>query len=81
MVSGGPEMFSGLPGMILEVAIPRLYTTWVATKVEVYSPKAEDLKTPDKGKKVTQKEMYESLLSSIGKWGKWAARSVWWSVL
>lgn len=81
IVSGGPEMFSGLPGMILEIAIPRLYTTWIATKVEIYTPKTEDLKTPEKGKKVTQKELYEDLMDSIGKWGKWAARSVWWSVL
>jgi len=81
VVSGGPEMFSGLPGMILEIAIPRLYTTWVASKVELYTPKTEDLKIPDKGKKATQKEMYESLMSSISKWGKWAQRSLWWSVL
>jgi GLPGLI family protein len=81
LVSGGPEMFSGLPGMILEIAIPRLYTTWIATKVEIYTPTATDLKIPEKGKKVTQKEMYTELMSSIGKWGKWAGRSVWWSVL
>lgn len=81
VVSGGPEMFAGLPGMILELAIPRLYTTWIATKVELYSPTKEDLKMPDKGKKVNQKEMYDGLMSSIGKWGKWAQRSMWWSVL
>ena len=81
MVSGGPEMFGGLPGMILEIAIPRLYTTWIATKVELTNPKQEEMKAPEKGKKVTQKEMYETLNASISKWGKWAHRSVWWSVL
>lgn len=81
MVSGGPEMFAGLPGMILEVAIPRLYSTWIATKVEITPPRPEELKGPDKGKKVTQKEMYDALASSISKWGNWAQRSIWWSVL
>lgn len=32
---GGPEMFSGLPGMILGLAIPRTYTTWFATRVQL----------------------------------------------
>ncbi|OQP44641.1 hypothetical protein A4H97_09755 [Niastella yeongjuensis] len=32
---GGPEFFAGLPGMILGLAIPRLYTTWFATHVEL----------------------------------------------
>lgn len=81
MVSGGPEMFSGLPGMILEIAIPRLYSTWIATKVDITAPKQEELKAPEKGKKVTQKEMYDTLMASISKWGAWANRSIWWSVL
>ncbi len=32
---GGPEIFNGLPGMILGLAIPRMYTTWFATKVQL----------------------------------------------
>lgn len=32
---GGPEFFTGLPGMILGLAIPRSYTTWFATKVQL----------------------------------------------
>lgn len=31
----GPGLFNGLPGMILGLAIPRYYTTWFATKVEL----------------------------------------------
>ncbi len=78
---GGPEMFSGLPGMILELAIPRLHTTWVATKVEITSPKEEEFKVPEKGKKVNQKELYETIQSSLKDWGKWATRNVWWTIL
>ncbi len=33
MISGGPCSISGLPGMILGVTIPRLFTSWIATKV------------------------------------------------
>ncbi len=32
-ISSGPESFSGLPGMILGLAIPDLHTTWFATKI------------------------------------------------
>jgi len=81
MVSGGPEMFSGLPGMIMELAVPRLHTTWTATKVEAIPPKPEDFTVSDKGKQVTQKELYESLKNSFSDWGKSAAKYIWWSML
>ena len=80
-VSGGPEMFGNLPGMILELAIPRLYTTYIATKVEIATPKPEEFIIPDKGKKVTQAEMTKTIASSTKQWGEFAARSVWWSAL
>lgn len=35
MIPGGPCSINGLPGMILGVTIPRLYTSWIATKVMV----------------------------------------------
>lgn len=80
-VNGGPEMFAGLPGMILEIAIPRLYTTWTATKIEITPPTEKDLEAPSKGKKTSQKELLESLQSSLKDWGKYAQRNIWWSVL
>lgn len=80
-VSGGPEMFAGLPGMILEVAIPRLHATWIASKVDLITPKPEELKAPEKGKKVSQQELYSQVLSSTEKWGKFAQRSLWWTML
>jgi len=81
MVSGGPEQFGGLPGMILEIAIPRLHTTWIATNIEISNPKPEDLKAPEKGKKVDNAELYATLNKSVSKWGKWGQRSIWWSLL
>ncbi|MBA3673591.1 MAG: GLPGLI family protein [Chitinophagaceae bacterium] len=35
LISGGPCSINGLPGMILGVTIPRLFTSWIATKVSV----------------------------------------------
>jgi GLPGLI family protein len=80
-VSGGPEQMGGLPGMILELAVPRLYTTWVATKVDVVSVKPDDLKAPDKGKAVTIPQLTATVQKSMKDWGKRAQRHVWWSVL
>jgi len=81
VVSGGPEMFGGLPGVIMELAIPRLHTTWVATKVDVDLPKETDFTVSEKGKKVNEKELYETIKSSFKDWGKMAERNIWWSVL
>ncbi|MEO6914428.1 MAG: GLPGLI family protein [Chitinophagaceae bacterium] len=54
--SGGPESFSGLPGMILGVAIPRLHTTWYATKLQLVDVSSKDLEIPKKGKKMSMPE-------------------------
>ncbi len=80
-VSGGPEMFGGLPGMIMELAIPRLHTTWTATKLEMVAPKDTDFTIQEKGKKVNEKELGETVFASFKNWGKIAPRNLWWSVL
>ncbi len=79
--SGGPEMFGGLPGMILELAIPRLHTTWTATKVEMATPTDADFTISEKGKKVDQKGLYDAILAGIADWGKWGTKNIWWTVL
>ncbi len=35
MIPGGPNSINGLPGMIMGLTIPRLFTSWIATKVSV----------------------------------------------
>nr|WP_068890505.1 GLPGLI family protein [Pedobacter panaciterrae] len=58
LLRGGPEGFSGLPGMILGLAIPRLNTTWFATKVEAFTNFNNEIHPPSKGKKAeTEKEL------------------------
>ncbi len=42
--------------MILGLAIPRLHTTWYATKLSVVEVTAKDLTAPQKGNKYTGNE-------------------------
>ncbi|MBS1772470.1 MAG: GLPGLI family protein [Bacteroidetes bacterium] len=79
--SGGPEMFGSLPGLILEVAIPRMNTTWIATHIDLVAPKETDFTIPEKGKKTTQKELGETVKSSFKDWGKYADQNTWWVLL
>lgn len=80
-VSGGPESFNGLPGMILGLAIPRLYTTWFATKVTLAEPRESDLAAPTRGKKVNSKALEATLQKSLKDWGKEGQRNIWWVML
>lgn len=61
LTSGGPESFSGLPGMILGVALPHDNVTWFATKVEINTLNPPNLKLPRKAKAMTRKEFEESV--------------------
>lgn len=70
---GGPESFSGLPGMILGVALPHEHITWFATKVLVDDVNAETMKPPVKGKPVDNKGIRESITKILGKWGNYGA--------
>ncbi len=81
--SGGPESFSGLPGMILGLAVPRLYTTWFATKLEVITDADEKkITAPTKGKKATDAEMVGKVNEGIKSWGdKYRDRSIWFVTL
>ena len=76
LATGGPESFQGLPGMILGLAIPRLNTTWFATKLEIVPVTNAALAPPVKGKKNTS-TTYEKTLVDLGKdWGKFGKRRI-----
>jgi GLPGLI family protein len=79
--SSGPESFAGLPGMIMGVAIPRINTTWFASKLELVAVKQEDLAAPKKGKKVTNKQLMELLKPSMKDWGKYGQKNIWLTML
>ncbi len=75
--SGGPESFNGLPGMILGLAIPRMNTTWFATKLELVQVGPTDLAPPKKGKKTNEANLRSQLKQSMKDWGKWGDKNIW----
>jgi GLPGLI family protein len=77
-VSGGPDIFAGLPGMILGVVLPRFHTTIFATNVETVVPNEADfLFKPIRKAKVLSREGYRKDLSSnLERWGKYGQRFV-----
>ena len=68
--SGGPESFAGLPGMIMGLAIPRLHTTWYATKLTLVEVTDKDLVAPEKGHKVTGISYPSEILNILKEWGE-----------
>lgn len=78
MVSGGPEGFNGLPGMILGLAVPRLYTTWFATNVDILPQEVKPFKPLKKSKKVNNEELLADLKKGTKDWGKYGANLMWW---
>ncbi|TDX01013.1 GLPGLI family protein [Dinghuibacter silviterrae] len=67
----GPESFGDLPGMILGMVIPKLHTSWYATKVVLGEPK-QPMQPPKKGQKMGYTEMLSTLRDSFKDWGDWA---------
>ena len=76
MISGGPEGINGLPGMILGVGVPRLHTTWFATKVEVFNINMKPVLPATKGKKVTRAEMMQALDKVLRQWGNYGSKMI-----
>ncbi len=69
-VAGGPESFSGLPGMILGVALPHENITWFAKKVIESSIPQDAIVPPKKGKSTNEKELWKTLQDAAQSWGR-----------
>jgi len=76
MISGGPEGIHGLPGMILGIGVPRLHTTWFATKVEVFDVNMGPVKPATKGKKVNRAAMMQALDRVLRQWGTYGSKLI-----
>ena len=76
-ISGGPMGIHGLPGMILGITIPRMYTSWIATKLQVSGVNTNIISPPQKGKKKKAAELQETVQKATKDWGKWGQQSVW----
>lgn len=76
-VPGGPMGINGLPGMILGITIPRMHTSWIATKLQVNGVNTGVIQPPAKGKKRKGSELLESVKKATSDWGSWGQQSVW----
>jgi len=76
-VSGGPMGLHGLPGMILGVTIPRMFSSWVATKLEVNGVNYNVINAPTKGKKKKAKDLQENAVKVTKDWGSWGQQAIW----
>lgn len=63
-LSGGPEHFNGLPGMILGIALPHDHVTWFATKVEKRST-SDSLHREFAGAKISRSEIPTYLKKAV----------------
>ncbi|HTD41134.1 MAG TPA: GLPGLI family protein [Mucilaginibacter sp.] len=68
-ISGGPESFNGLPGMILGVALPHENIAWFATKVTDMTLAPTALAPPKKGKSMDGKAFRDKMLATFKDWG------------
>ena len=68
-MSSGPESFSGLPGMILKVALPYENVIWTATKVTTDEVPITTIVPPKKGDVITNKLLHEKLKVAMKNWG------------
>ena len=64
-VSGGPESFGGLPGMILQLALPHENVSWIATKVEDVNLPADSILPPKCGTIINYKALMDKLKSIL----------------
>jgi GLPGLI family protein len=70
LASGGPESFTGLPGMILGVSLPHDHISWFATKVQAIPVPDTQLTPPAKGKKTNNTALLETVKEGLKGWGK-----------
>jgi len=68
-VSGGPESFNGLPGMILGVALPHDNVTWFAKMVNDRPVESKVLVPPTKGKATDVKGLISTLAAALKNYG------------
>lgn len=62
-VNQGPDVYWGLPGLILEVSADR--TTILCTKIVINPEDVEEIEAPEKGEEVTKKEYNEIITKKM----------------
>lgn len=70
LVSDGPESFAGLPGMVMGLAIPRLFTNWMAIDFIEEPLIIEEPKKLPKSKFQKNRESFATMAKErFGDWG------------
>lgn len=77
LLSGGPMGLNGLPGMIMGITIPRMYCSWVASKVEINGVNYTGINAPTKGKKKNANDLKETVVAATKDWGSYGQQAVW----
>lgn len=76
-ISGGPMGIHGLPGMILGITIPRMFTSWIATSLQLNRTDLNSIAEPKKGKKKKAKELEGEVKKATSDWGSWGQKEIW----
>jgi GLPGLI family protein len=66
---GGPELFNGLPGMILGVSLPHEHVSWFAKTVSAQLNPPNQPAPPVKGKIVNSLQLKSIIADGIKSWG------------
>ncbi len=69
-LTGGPCSINGLPGLILGMTIPRLFTSWIATKIQLNDVPVENIKPSTSKKSYTRKSLSIFLDERIKQFGR-----------
>jgi GLPGLI family protein len=67
-ISGGPCSVNGLPGMILGLTIPRMYTSFIATKVMLAGAETANIKPVTAKKYFTYPGLKSTIKDRIKEW-------------
>ncbi len=89
MIPGGPCTITGLPGMILGVTVPRLYTSFMATKISVNGVDESTIKPVAAKKYSSRKELKALMMERSKDWfngddedaKNWRNQFVWGTLL
>ena len=68
LLPGGPAAITGLPGTILGLTIPRMYTSYIATKVSAMPVNASMIKAPENKKTYSSIEFMKAMLDRTKDW-------------
>lgn len=68
MIPGGPCSINGLPGLVLGLTIPRLYTSYIATKINVTDVPKKELKPLSGKNNFTYQSLYTTFYDRMKDW-------------